>query len=162
MFGYYLEVTNSYKNLVPEHYVRRQTLANAERYITPKLKELEDMILGAEDKLVVLEYEYFCEIRKKIADQVVRIQQTAKAVGLLDVLVSLAVVAEENHYCRPKLSGQCRQSDFYYYRPKYGRKIDVYATDRLNSDDGANGQFCTGKICRYRTGRPCVYKGRSF
>lgn len=104
VFGYYLEVTNSYKNLVPEHYVRRQTLANAERYITPKLKELEDMILGAEDKLVVLEYEYFCEIRKKIADQVVRIQQTAKAVGLLDVLVSLAVVAEENHYCRPKLN----------------------------------------------------------
>lgn len=105
VFGYYLEVTNSYKNLVPAHYVRRQTLANAERYITPKLKELEDMILGAEDKLVVLEYEYFCEIRKTIADQVVRIQQTAKAVAALDVLVSLAVVAEENHYCRPKLNG---------------------------------------------------------
>lgn len=104
VFGYYLEVTNSYKNLVPAHYVRRQTLANAERYITPKLKELEDMILGAEDKLVVLEYDYFCEIRKQIADQVVRIQQTAKAVAALDVLVSLAVVAEENHYCRPKLN----------------------------------------------------------
>lgn len=104
VFGYYLEVTNSYKNLVPPHYVRRQTLANAERYITPKLKELEDMILGAEDKLVVLEYEYFCEIRRRIADQVVRIQQTAKAVAALDVLVSLAVVADENHYCRPKLN----------------------------------------------------------
>ncbi len=104
VFGYYLEVTNSYKNLVPAHYVRRQTLANAERYITPKLKELEDMILGAEDKLVVLEYDYFCEIRKQIAGQVVRIQQTAKAVAALDVLVSLAVVAEENHYCRPKLN----------------------------------------------------------
>lgn len=104
VFGYYLEVTNSYKNLVPDHYVRRQTLANAERYITPKLKELEDMILGAEDKLVVLEYEYFCEIRKTIADQVVRIQQTAKAIAVLDVLVSLAVVAEENHYCRPVLN----------------------------------------------------------
>lgn len=104
VFGYYLEVTNSYKNLVPAHYVRRQTLANAERYITPKLKELEDMILGAEDKLVVLEYDYFCEIRKMIADQVVRIQQTAKAVATLDVLVSLAVVADENHYCRPKLN----------------------------------------------------------
>ncbi len=104
VFGYYLEVTNSYKNLVPAHYVRRQTLANAERYITPKLKELEDMILGAEDKLVVLEYDYFCEIRKQIADQVVRIQQTAKAVAALDVLVALAVVADENHYCRPKLN----------------------------------------------------------
>lgn len=106
VFGYYLEVTNSYKNLVPDYYVRRQTLANAERYITPKLKELEDMILGAEDKLVALEYDYFCDIRKNIADQVVRIQQTAKAVAVLDVLVSLAVVAEENRYCRPKINEQ--------------------------------------------------------
>ncbi len=104
VFGYYLEVTNSYKNMVPDRYVRRQTLANAERYITPELKELEDTILGAEDKLVALEYEYFCEIRRKIAEEVVRIQQTAKAVAALDVLVSLAVVAEENHYCRPKLN----------------------------------------------------------
>ncbi len=104
VFGYYLEVTDSYKNMVPDRYVRRQTLANAERYITPELKELEDTILGAEDKLVALEYEYFCEIRKKIADEVIRIQQTAKAVATLDVLVSLAVVAEENHYCRPKLN----------------------------------------------------------
>ncbi len=104
IFGYYLEVTNSYKNMVPEHYVRRQTLANAERYITPELKELEDMILGAEDKLVAMEYEIFCEIRKKIASEVVRIQKTAKAVATLDVLASLAAVAEENHYCRPKLN----------------------------------------------------------
>lgn len=104
VFGYYLEVTNSYKNLVPAHYVRRQTLANAERYITPRLKELEDMILGAEDKLVALEYEYFCEIRKTIADQVVRIQRTAKAVAALDVFASLAAVAEENHYCRPSIN----------------------------------------------------------
>ncbi len=104
VFGYYLEVTNSYKNLVPEHYVRRQTLANAERYITPELKELEDMILGAEDKLVALEYDYFCEIRQKIAQEVIRIQTTAKAVAVLDVLVSLAVVAEDGHYCRPSLN----------------------------------------------------------
>ena len=104
VFGYYLEVTNSYKNLVPEHYVRRQTLANAERYITPELKELEDMILGAEDKLVALEYDYFCEIRQKIAQEVIRIQKTAKAVAVLDVLVSLAVVAEDGHYCRPSLN----------------------------------------------------------
>ncbi len=104
IFGYYLEVTNSYKNLVPERYVRRQTLANAERYITPELKELEDMILGAEDKLTALEYDIFCEIRKKVAQQVVRIQKTAKAVATLDVLASLAVVAEQNHYCRPKLN----------------------------------------------------------
>ncbi len=104
VFGYYLEVTNSYKNLVPERYVRRQTLANAERYITPELKELEDMILGAQDKLVVLEYDYFCEIRSQIAGQVVRIQKTAKALAVLDVLASLAAVAETNHYCRPSLN----------------------------------------------------------
>lgn len=104
IFGYYLEVTNSYKDMVPQRYLRRQTLANAERYITPELKELEDEILGAEDKLVALEYEYFCEIRKQIASQVVRIQKTAKAIATLDVLASLSAVAEENHYCRPKLN----------------------------------------------------------
>jgi DNA mismatch repair protein MutS len=104
VFGYYLEVSNSYKNLVPEYFTRKQTLANAERYITPELKELEDMILGAEDKLAVLEYELFCEVRERIAAEVVRIQQTAKAVARLDVFVSLAVVAEQNNYCRPKMN----------------------------------------------------------
>ncbi len=104
VFGYYLEVTNSYKNMVPDYYTRKQTLANAERYITPELKELEDMILGAEDKLVTLEYDLFCEVREKIAAQVVRIQRTAKAVACLDVFVSLALVAEQNNYCRPKIS----------------------------------------------------------
>ena len=104
MFGYYLEVTNSYKELVPEYFTRKQTLANAERYITPELKELEDMILGAEDKLAALEYDLFCDVRNKIAEQVVRIQQTAKAVAKLDVFVSLAVVAEQNNYCRPKMN----------------------------------------------------------
>ena len=67
VFGYYLEVTNSYKDLVPEYYTRKQTLANAERYITPELKELEDMILGAEDKLYALEYELYTEVRETIA-----------------------------------------------------------------------------------------------
>ncbi len=104
VFGYYLEVTNSYKNLVPDYFTRKQTLANAERYITPELKELEDMILGAEDRLVTLEYDLFCEVREKVAAQVVRIQRTAKAVAGLDVLASLALVAEQNNYCRPKIS----------------------------------------------------------
>ena len=104
VFGYYLEVTNSYKELVPDYFTRKQTLANAERYITPELKELEDMILGAEDKLAALEYDLFCDVRNKIAEQVVRIQQTAKAVAKLDVFVSLAVVAEQNNYCRPKMN----------------------------------------------------------
>ena len=104
VFGYYLEVTNSYKDLVPDYFTRKQTLANAERYITPELKELEDMILGAEDKLVNLEYELFCEVRNRIAAEVIRIQRTAKAVAKLDVFVSLAVVADQNHYCRPKIT----------------------------------------------------------
>ncbi len=104
VFGYYLEVTNSYKNLVPDYFMRKQTLANAERYITPELKELEDMILGAEDKLVTLEYDLFCEVRNKIAAEVVRIQRTAKAVAGLDVFVSLALVADQNNYCRPKIN----------------------------------------------------------
>ena len=104
VFGYYLEVTNSYKDLVPDYFMRKQTLANAERYITPELKELEDMILGAEDKLVTLEYDLFCEVRSKIAAEVVRIQRTAKAVAGLDVFVSLALVADQNNYCRPKIN----------------------------------------------------------
>lgn len=104
VFGYYLEVTNSYKNLVPDYFTRKQTLANAERYITPELKELEDMILGAEDKLVSLEYNLFCEVRGKIAEEVVRIQRTAKAIAKLDVFVSLALVADQNNYCRPKIN----------------------------------------------------------
>ena len=104
VFGYYLEVTNSYKDLVPDYYTRKQTLANAERYITPELKELEDMILGAEDKLINLEYDLFCEVRNRIAAEVVRIQKTAKAVAKLDTFVSLAVVADQNNYCRPKIN----------------------------------------------------------
>ena len=104
VFGYYLEVTNSFKDLVPDYFTRKQTLANAERFITPELKELEDVILGAEDKLIVLEYELFREVRQKVADEVVRIQKTAKAVAQIDVLASLATVAEQNNYCRPKLN----------------------------------------------------------
>ncbi len=104
VFGYYIEVTNSYKDLVPEHYIRKQTLANAERFYTPELKELEETILGAQDRLESLEYGIFTDVRTKIADQVARIQKTAKAVAELDVYLSLAVVAQANHYCRPTLN----------------------------------------------------------
>ena len=104
VFGYYLEVTNSFKELVPDYYVRKQTLANAERYIIPELKELEDTILGAEDKLCALEYELYAEIRNQIASEIVRVQATAKAIAKLDVLASLAIVAEKNHYTRPKIN----------------------------------------------------------
>lgn len=104
VFGYYLEVTNSYKDMVPETWMRKQTLTNAERYITPELKELEDTILGAEEKLTALEYSLFCGLRDRIAAEVLRIQKTAKAVALLDVFASLAFVAERNHFVRPKMN----------------------------------------------------------
>ncbi len=104
VFGYYFEVTNSYRNMVPEDYVRKQTLANAERYTTPKLKELEDTILNAEEKLTTLEYDLFCKIRDSIAAELERIQKTAKAVARLDVYASLSLVSERNHYVRPKLN----------------------------------------------------------
>ena len=104
VFGYYLEVTNSFKDLVPDYYTRKQTLANAERYIIPELKELEDTILGAEDKLCALEYELYCEVRNTIAAELTRIQRTAKAVAKLDVIASLALVAERSNYVRPKIN----------------------------------------------------------
>ena len=104
VFGYSLEVTNSFKELVPENYIRKQTLTNAERYITQELKDLEDLILGAEDKLYALEYELFCEVRDKVGAEVVRIQKTAKAVAALDVFASLALVAQRNNYVRPKIN----------------------------------------------------------
>lgn len=104
VFGYYLEVTNSYKDMVPDYYMRKQTLTNAERYITPKLKELEDMILGAEDKLYALEYELYSEVRERIAGEVVRIQKTAKAIAQIDVFTSMAYVAERNNFVRPSIN----------------------------------------------------------
>ena len=104
VFGYSLEVTNSFRNLVPDYYIRKQTLSNAERYITQELKELEDLILGAEDRLNALEYELFCDVRSRVGQEVVRIQRTAKAVAALDVFVSLSIVASHNHYTRPKIN----------------------------------------------------------
>jgi len=104
VFGYYLEVTNSFKDMVPDDYIRKQTLTNAERYTTPKLKELEDMILNAEDKLYGLEYHVFVTIRDHIEANLERIQRTAKAVAALDAYCSLALVAERYHYVRPNLN----------------------------------------------------------
>ena len=104
VFGYALEVTNTFKELVPENYIRKQTLANAERYITEELKNLENMILGAEDKLYALEYELFSNVRDRVGQEVIRIQRTAKAIAGLDVFASLALVAERNHYVRPKVN----------------------------------------------------------
>ena len=104
VFGYYLEVTNSFKDMVPDYYMRKQTLTNAERYITPELKEMEDTILGAEDRLVSLEYDLFTELRSAIAGEIVRIQETARAIARIDVLASLALVAERNNYVKPSVN----------------------------------------------------------
>lgn len=101
VFGYYLEVTNPNLSLVPPDYIRKQTLANAERFITPELKEYEATILGAEDRLIELEYQLFTELRQQVAQEVRRIQQTAEALAELDVLGALAVAASENGYCKP-------------------------------------------------------------
>ena len=104
VFGYYIEVTNSYKNMVPDTYIRKQTLTNCERYITPDLKEVEARILGAKDRSVALEFKLFEEIRLKVADSLERIQRTSKAIATLDVLNSFANVASDNRYVRPDVT----------------------------------------------------------
>ena len=101
VFGYYIEVSNSFKNMVPDTYIRKQTLTNGERYITPELKELENKILGAHERLIVLERQLFSELLSAVSEQLVRIQDTASAVAKLDVLAALAQVAVDNNYCRP-------------------------------------------------------------
>ena len=106
VFGYYLEVTKSFVNQVPDTWIRKQTLTNAERYTTPELKEMEDTILGAEDRLYNLEYTVFCQLREEIFQQMDRIQQTASVIASIDMIASLAYVAEHNHYVRPKLNNK--------------------------------------------------------
>lgn len=104
VFGYYLEVTKSYQNLVPEYYIRKQTLANAERYTTEELDDVAGKVLGAEDKMMALEYELFSEIRETLAQQMKRVQKTAHVIATLDAFCSLALVAEQNNYVRPVLN----------------------------------------------------------
>ena len=104
VFGYYFEVSNSFKNMVPDYFIRKQTLVNAERYTTDELKNLEDVIMGAEEKLVSLEYDLFCQVRDQIASQVVRIQKTAKALAGIDVFASLSTVATRHNYVKPQIN----------------------------------------------------------
>lgn len=106
VFGYYFEVTNSYKDLVPNDYIRKQTLSGAERYTNEALKSLEDTILNAEDRLFSLEYDIFTSVRDEIFDARERIQKTARAIALLDAYISLSVVAEQNSYVRPKINSR--------------------------------------------------------
>ncbi len=103
VFGYYIEVLNSFKEYVPGHYIRKQTLTNCERYITPELKELESKVLGAQDRIVKLEYELFCDVRGTVADAQFRLRKTASAIAKLDALCSLAHVAQVNGYVRPSV-----------------------------------------------------------
>lgn len=110
VFGYYYEVSNAFKALVPDTYIRKQTLSNCERYITEELKELESKVLGAQERIVSLEYEIFCAVRQKIAAQYDRTRRTAKAVAMLDTLCSLANVAAANHYTRPEINDSGRIS----------------------------------------------------
>lgn len=106
VFGYYLEVTKSYFHLVPANYIRKQTLANCERFITQELKEMEENILGAEEKVVQLEYSIFCNIKAQIADQVSRIKNTARCIAELDTVCSLAEAADREGYCMPEVTLQ--------------------------------------------------------
>lgn len=104
VFGYYIEIPNSFKELVPEEYIRKQTLANCERYITSELKELESKVLGAQERIVKLEYEIFTQVRSRVASELYRIQKTAHAVAVIDVLCSLAKVAQRNNYVCPTIT----------------------------------------------------------
>ncbi len=104
VFGYYIEVTNSYREQVPDSYIRKQTLTNCERYITQELKELEGRILGAKDRAVQLEYQLFEEVRRQVAAELERVQRTAHALAQLDVLCSFAHVASSHNYCRPEVN----------------------------------------------------------
>lgn len=103
VFGYYIEVTNSYLSLVPDDYIRKQTLANCERFITEELKKIEEAILGADEKLVEIEYEEFCKVRNHLADNIGRIQKMANIIATLDVLLSFAEVAIKNNYKKPNV-----------------------------------------------------------
>lgn len=104
VFGYYFDVTNSFKKMVPEHFIRKQTLANSERYSSDELEDIAGKILGAEDRLFGLEYDLFVELRDKLAKEVKRVQKAAKIIADLDALASLAYVAEKNHFVRPSIN----------------------------------------------------------
>ena len=106
VFGYYIEVTNSFKDMVPDHYIRKQTLTNCERYITDELKVLEAKVLGAKEHSTQLEYQIFDSVRKTVSEALPRVQSTADALAVVDVIASFAEVSRDNNYCRPTLNGK--------------------------------------------------------
>ena len=157
VFGYYLEVTNSFKDLVPDYYTRKQTLTNAERYITPELKEMEDMILGAEDKLVQLEYELFRELREQIAKNVVRIQKTAKALAKIDVFANDTYLDNQKNRISvitgPNMAGKStymRQTALIVLMAQIGcfvpaETADIGIVDRIFTRVGASDDLASGQ-----------------
>ncbi len=140
VFGYYLEVSKAEKGEVPPHFIRRQTLANCERYITDEIKEIEDKIVEAESKITAMEYEMFCQIRERVSAEIVRIQKTAEVVASIDVLCSLAYVAEKNKYVKPKMTPDdkiCVKDGRHPVVEKLGRENMFIAND-INLDCGDN------------------------
>ena len=131
VFGYYFEVTNSFKNMVPSDYMRKQTLVGSERYTSEKLKSLEDTILNAEDKLNTLEYDKFCEVRDTVGGQISRIQKAARALAMLDALCSLSLAAERGRYVRPSINEKG------YIKIKEGRHpvVEKMLQDEFISND---------------------------
>ena len=140
VFGYYFEVTYSYLDMVPDYFTRKQTLTNAERFITPELKELEDTILGSEERLTALEYHLFTEVRDKIALEVARIKNTAKVIALIDVICSLAYVAEHNDYVRPSINnkGTIDIKDGRHPVVEKMMKSELFITNDTYLDSGKN------------------------
>ena len=139
VFGYYIEVTNSYKDQVPQEYIRKQTLTNCERYITQELKELEGRVLGAQDRLFKLEYQIFDEIRTKVAGQLDRVQRTAGAVARIDVLCSFANVSVANRYNRPLVNTSGRIILSEARHPVVETLLDVpFVPNDVTLDNGEN------------------------
>ena len=140
VFGYYFEVTNSFKNMVPDYFVRKQTLTNAERFTTDELKQLEEIIMGAEDKLVSLEYDLFCEVRDHIASQVVRIQKTAKSIAGTDVFCSLSTVASRRNYVKPAINEKGTISIKNGRHPVVEQmmRVDLFVANDTYLDNGKN------------------------
>jgi len=168
VFGYYIEVTNANLSLVPEHYIRKQTLANAERYITQELKEWESRILGAGEKLVNIEYEIFCQLRQDITKETKRIQRTAACIAQLDVLQSMARVALENSYCKPLVDDGAKIEIIAGRHPVVEKSLgrENYVPNDVFLDNGENqfalitGPNMAGKSTYMRQVALCVLMAR--
>ncbi len=140
VFGYYFEVSNSFKNQVPDYFVRKQTLVNGERFTTDELKNLEDIIMGAEEKLVSLEYELFCQVRDTIGAEVVRIQKTAKALAGIDVFTALSAVATRNNYAKPSINekGLIQIKNGRHPVVEQMMRDDLFVSNDTSLDNGKN------------------------